>query len=233
MAAITLGPIVTDIHGSIGGVTFQRNPSGFIARSKPPKRASTRPGQAVVLSQYASLCQLWQSLSSTQQAEWAEAAAADTKMNKWGVNRQLTGFNLFISAGFAFLSLGVPFDGVFYSTDSPSTLPAFIAELSSGDLRIVFSTPYNMTTNSFLLFTTPPITGVKGHRRGALRLTSFVQVLEDEIYSFSDGWEKAHKLSVSEVFADNTATIQVLLFPIRRINGYTSWPAYNYFSISG
>lgn len=70
MARIKLGPVVTDIAGSIGGATIQRNKFGYSMRSKPLPLYSQTPSQYNVRSKIASLQYSWQSLTDSQRLQW-------------------------------------------------------------------------------------------------------------------------------------------------------------------
>jgi len=70
MARIKLGPMVTDISGSVGGATFQRSRFGITMRSKPlPIRSQTIP-QYNVRNIIRSLQNSWQSLTDAQRLQW-------------------------------------------------------------------------------------------------------------------------------------------------------------------
>lgn len=65
-----MGPVVTDISGSIGAVTIQRNRFGMTMRSKPlPKRSET-PAQFLIRRHIISLQYSWQALTDAQRLQW-------------------------------------------------------------------------------------------------------------------------------------------------------------------
>lgn len=70
MARIKLGPVVTDIAGSIGGMTIQRNKFGLTMRSKPLPLFSQTSSQYVIRQYIRSLQNSWQSLSDAQRLQW-------------------------------------------------------------------------------------------------------------------------------------------------------------------
>lgn len=84
MAQVQLGPIVSQIAGSVAGSTFQRGASGFQLRRKPlPILRRTKPASSQrqwmgFLSRY------WSTLSAFQREQWAEAAALLSWANKFG-----------------------------------------------------------------------------------------------------------------------------------------------------
>lgn len=70
MARIKLGPIVTDISGSIGGLTIQRNRFGMTMRAKPLPLYSETPAQYDIRRKIAFLQYSWQALTDAQRRQW-------------------------------------------------------------------------------------------------------------------------------------------------------------------
>ena len=70
MARIKLGPMITDIAGSIGGATFQRNRFGMTMRTKPLPKKSETPAQFNIRQKIASLQSSWQDLDNDQRRQW-------------------------------------------------------------------------------------------------------------------------------------------------------------------
>lgn len=97
MARITYGDIVTNITGSIGGVTFQNNRSGAIARLKPKRRATGSSLQSQRLIVTRQLNSIWHTLSLEQQNLWSSFADTYNIIGRSGVEKTVTGYNWFIS----------------------------------------------------------------------------------------------------------------------------------------
>lgn len=70
MARIKLGPLATDIAGSIGGATIQRNRFGYTIRSKPLPLKSETPAQYTVRRLIIHLQYSWQGLSDAVRLQW-------------------------------------------------------------------------------------------------------------------------------------------------------------------
>lgn len=70
MARIKLGPMITDISGSIGGATFQRNRFGMTMRTKPLPLYSQTSAQYTVRRLITILQNTWQNLSDAQRLQW-------------------------------------------------------------------------------------------------------------------------------------------------------------------
>ena len=70
MARVKLSPIFTNISGSIGGMTVQRNKFGVSLRQKPLPLKSNSPAQYIV-RQYMTIIQAaWQDLTDAQRLQW-------------------------------------------------------------------------------------------------------------------------------------------------------------------
>jgi len=70
MARIKLGPALTDISGSVGGMTIQRNRWGITARQKPLPLHSETTAQYNIRRMMVELQASWQNLTDAQRLQW-------------------------------------------------------------------------------------------------------------------------------------------------------------------
>ena len=70
MARVKLSSLLTDISGSIGGLTIQRNKYGITARQKPLPPSSFSPAQYIVRRNMAIIQHAWQDLTDAQRLQW-------------------------------------------------------------------------------------------------------------------------------------------------------------------
>jgi len=70
MARIKLGPMITDIAGSVGGATFQRSRFGITMRAKPLPLYSQTTAQYTIRRHITSLQYNWQALTDDQRQQW-------------------------------------------------------------------------------------------------------------------------------------------------------------------
>ena len=70
MARAKLSPIVTEISGSIGGVTIQRNKFGVTLRQKPLPANPASVGQYNVRKNIVIIQKAWQALTDAQRLQW-------------------------------------------------------------------------------------------------------------------------------------------------------------------
>jgi len=105
MARVTYGPEVTELAGSIGGVTYQKNASGNIAklRSNPVVNPTLR--QAVRQNNMAMLVAYWPTLSQADKDLWNDLAAAHLHTTPWGREKALSGYQWFLSANLTHRSI--------------------------------------------------------------------------------------------------------------------------------
>jgi len=174
MARITYGALITNIAGSIGGVTFQCNSSGAIAKLRSRSNKSSTPDQVARHSVLANLVSLWSTLSAVQQTAWNAIAAANVHISPWGESKQLNGYQWFISCnsnnilcGYAII-LAAP---AYASIAPPNT---FSLGISATNFNINIATGWNPGTDKILIYASPPMRQTSINlRRNLLLLTSY------------------------------------------------------------
>ncbi|GAH14639.1 unnamed protein product, partial [marine sediment metagenome] len=70
MARIKLGPLITDISGSIGMATIQRNRFGHTLRLKPLPKKSETPAQYTIRRHMITIQAAWQALTDAERLQW-------------------------------------------------------------------------------------------------------------------------------------------------------------------
>jgi len=156
MARVTYGESITEYAGSIGGVTFLRNPSGPIAklRSNPPVNPS--PDQSPYQTNMAKCVSYWPSLSQANKDAWDALAAAHDHTTPWGETKTLSGFQWFLSCNLDNLARG------FIILDTPHAWVAmvppdqFTIEVSSTYIRVAWSPAYDCV-HTLLAYCTLPL----------------------------------------------------------------------------
>ena len=84
MAKVTYGALVTEINGSIGGITFQTNRAGTIARIRPASFRSRTGKQNTEIANFTSLIAGFSALTLAQKQAWDTFASVHTKETKFG-----------------------------------------------------------------------------------------------------------------------------------------------------
>ena len=106
MALVTMGALVTDLKGSIGGSTFQHTGAGLIVRNKPIGRKSGTHSQSVIRQFPNTYTQAWRNLTMAQKLAWAAFAAVNLKKNRYGESKTISGFAWFESINYNFTRIG-------------------------------------------------------------------------------------------------------------------------------
>ena len=97
MARIIYGSIITDIKGSIGGITYQENGSGQIARLKPRKSKTNTQKQRDQQPRLKRIQKAWNELSLTNKILWNDFASVNNKIGLDGNAKVLTGYQWFVT----------------------------------------------------------------------------------------------------------------------------------------
>lgn len=172
MARVTYGPLVTELAGSIGGMTFQKNSSGNIARLKskqPLNPSQMQSDQQVTL---AMLVSLWSTISQANKDTWDALAAAHTHFNPWEEEKTLNGFQWFMSCNLNNLSCGWPAleTAPAYASISPPN--AFTLSADADEFDINIAAGWNPGTSKILIYATPPI------RQSSIKLRRSLFILD-------------------------------------------------------
>jgi hypothetical protein len=213
---------IGEIFGSIGGLTFQRNRSGKIVRTRPTVgKKSTTPQQNAHIK-HTQLLQEYQNLTLEQKQQWDTYAATFPKINKFGQEKTLTGQNWYESINFWRKALALPT----LSTPPPHTLPQsppdFDIEITETQLKLKPTQPHNYTDSPVIVWVSIPTSratnSINQQRKFALIIT------EDpgsEI-NITTEWEAATGLTWQPLTSFPNAQIFVCLESVRTESGITS-----------
>ena len=140
--------IVSEIRGSINGVTFARNRYGLYARSKASPVQPRTPAQAQRRAQLTVLSQRWRTLDESLRAEWRTFADDLRRSDTLGQQYRLSGLQAYLQ-----FNLWRALMGLTPQDNAPATLPAPTpvsitgVTLTTGqqaELNLAFSpTPYS------------------------------------------------------------------------------------------
>lgn len=153
MALIKTGPIVAEIRGSIGGVTFARNRGGQYARNRsvPLNPQTTR--QVAVRQEFGNLSNIWSTaLSPAQRTEWSTYAANVPLVNSLGESRNVSGINMFSRGNALLLDTGgaLADDGPAEFTQGPSFSPGLTIDATADTLDVVDLGGYDPDTSGVI-----------------------------------------------------------------------------------
>ncbi len=221
MASIQLSSLVTDITGSIGGTTFSRNRSGLTAKAKLTGKRSTTARQQIQLQNNNELRQQWAVLTVTEKQVWNEYALVNTKVNRYGRTKTLTGFNWFLSVNNAYYYVHGIYITVPPAFAYPAFLPTFSLAVTPTDIILTWSTPIDDSLIDVMIYTTPPVRGTANLQRGFYRATfKGVQPYAVSI-NLTAGWQVAHGMTWANISNDSNIIINVMVFAVAKSSGIT------------
>lgn len=192
MARVQFGALITEIVGSIGGFTFQKNRSGNIIRLRGnPSRASSAK-QTIAHQNHIRFLQLWQTLSSAERTLWNDFADTFPKTTKFGTVKTLNGQNWFESVNFNRDLFGLPVLSSPPVHELPEALPGFDFIVGTTEIEIVFAAPFNPVDNGLIIETTSLNTRSTTSFRRSSRLTEVLDSGPFTTIDLTASWESSH-----------------------------------------
>lgn len=157
MAKVLYGSQITGLIGSIGGLTFQTSNQSDIVRLRPISSNSLSADQQTQTSLFSEAIAAWALLSLANQALWQAFAVLHTKTSYYNEQKQLSGYNWFVSLYITATVLGstpLVAPPTFSTIPQP---PQFAVDLKphSSQLSLTFTPTYVHTGQVLLYFTSP------------------------------------------------------------------------------
>lgn len=190
MANIKYGHLISEARGSLNGSVFSRNTYGAYMRAKvsPVQPRTTR--QQEVRQRMAQIASAWRGLTQLQRDGWASLAQQVTRINVFGDNVPLTGFNLFMrlnrnifEAGGSLLAdapnLEIP--------DAPQ-ISSLAADASAGTLDVGFSPSPVPNNTVYILNATTDLSAGISYAGGKYRQISIIPATSTSPYAAGADW---------------------------------------------
>jgi hypothetical protein len=131
MAVIVPGPVVADIRGKVGGVTYSRNQGGLYVKANPDWTQPASGFRDATQDALEFVAKAWSdTLTENQRQSWRIYARAHPRPNRWGHRTLTNGYTFFVRANF-YLCVGR--ETIFYPTAPtlpPPPAPTFTASPS-------------------------------------------------------------------------------------------------------
>ncbi len=194
MARIQYGSIITDIKGSIGGITYQKNRSGQIARLRSGTFKTSTPKQTTAQGKHITILSTWQSLSLTDRDLWNLFAVANTKVNRFGEIKTLTGLNWFESINQTRMLFGLSFLLTPPVYSLPTAPPVYNLVVSPTVLTVEFIPVFAPVGTGMKIWTTPPLTRSTNSLRSEYRLTKVIQSGPYGLIDLTADWQNTHSI---------------------------------------
>lgn len=175
MAKILYSVPVSELTGSIGGVTFQRNSSGFIARSKPNKKVNPSAPQSASQIAVTSVINAWQDLNIGIREGWNQLAAGQPHITPWGQPRTLNGYQQFLSNNLNLKALNseIITEAPFYDPPAAPGIPQI--EFAPTQILVFLAEPSPTAPLYLQIYATPPL------RRSAVLIRQNNYLLQNTI----------------------------------------------------
>jgi hypothetical protein len=187
MARILYASQISELKGSIGGLSFQRNSSGTTCRLKPSRIQSAKTKQMPKQINFASAANAWHLLSQTDVENWNEYAAAHQKYNSWGELKTLSGYNWFMALYNNALLVGAT---------PRTTCPAAYSPLAMQESDLVYtssvldfeSSEFVHESHYLVAYCSPPIFSYGQKDRSRMRFMKVFPPGTDSVWDFKDEW---------------------------------------------
>lgn len=222
MAKVSYGGLITNLRGSIGGLTFQQTRAGNIVRLKPMPTVSTTIKQNNQNTVLADLQIKWASLSYNTKNAWDNYALTYTKIDRYGNVKTLTGFNWFFLVNSNLLTINqsfIPAPPTYSLPDSPD---AYEIETSQTELLLTFDSVMTRNNQSLVIFTTPPTAISTLSFQSLLRLTKVVNLSAYDSINLTQSWQNTHEISYPPNSINDVFSVGVLAMMIVNDTGISS-----------
>lgn len=221
MALIQLGPLISAIKGSIGGITFSSIRAGIVVKSRLTGKKSRTQKQGISLNNAIANTNQWNILQNDDKEVWNQYAEINTLVDRYGVTKILTGYNWFQLLNTSSVFLGDGFLTLPPTHEIPEAMPSYIVDALPDDLVITTSIPINTVTTGINLFTSSPQKSNALFNRGAFRLTDISGIDVSVPFSIKEAWENTHGLDYESTVLNATFNINTMIMPIDKTSYVT------------
>ena len=199
MALVTPSIFFTNIKGSVAGTTFSSNRAGLTAKTRLTGKRNTTQKQAITLNQSLAVTNAWNALPNPDKILWNNYALANTFTDRYGVIKQLTGFQWFKQINSASYFLNASYVDTPPAYAIPDALPSFEVNCDATDIVISPSMAIDTATTGIYVYTTPPNKANANFNRGLVRLTDIGATDYSGDFSIRYAWEQTHGLNYGTI----------------------------------
>lgn len=165
--------LVTQISGSIGGMTGSRNAGGLYFRGRAMPSNPNTPGQQAIRQTFGSLTNAWHLLTQAQRDDWAVYAQNVPLPDRLGDQRNVSGQNQFVRANAPRVQAGLAIISAAPTTFNIGNTPVPAAELVVDDagtvsVNVTVGTPG--IAGNILSYVSRPQTATINYFRGPYQL---------------------------------------------------------------
>lgn len=190
MARIKLSPIVTQISGSIGGITIQRNKFGISMRQKPLPFKSQSSAQYVIRQHMITIQHAWQNLTDAQRLQWNRFLDFSGQTINKDKSVKLSGHALYLKYQMFRLLAGYSLLTTIAYVPMPAQAVVVGVTVAADSLQLEVSASQVHTTQFFLFFMTVPKLENQAPSRRGLRYMYIVPATHT-VFQFKDSYKAA------------------------------------------
>jgi hypothetical protein len=181
MARVKLSGLISDISGSVSGMTFQQSASGLTLRKKPFPINVSSVSQLNQRALIRSIQNLWFELSQSDHDKWNYFLSWSNQSQNHNTHKLINGYQLFIKYQIARSLIGLsPLTSFIFKPLDPPTL-TFELWNSGSQFFALFSDYVENSNYFFNLFLTYPVNVGTSYRVNGLRFMK-VSYFEDRYY---------------------------------------------------
>jgi hypothetical protein len=218
MAQAKYGTIITELKGSIGGNTFQRNGYTTIVKTRRgPKRATT-VSQNTIHNLLSLLTRRWATLTVAQQQAWRDFAAAHPVDDPFGQPKVLLGINWYVKINGYYYILNGSFldEPPQYITPIPFLTLTFQRNID--DIMLDFGEDWNFEEYPVEIFATFPTQRSTFGQKAGFKLIVFQRVHINRQINISNKYLNKYGINLPAPGGSNKVNV---LFKVRAINRQT------------
>lgn len=222
MARVQYGALVTALSGSLGGITFQNNASGTIARLKSGTLSNPTTKQSIAQQALTKWISAWQQLPYLSKVAWNNYAILYPKIDQFGNSKILTGLNWFQSINYNLELIGQPSVTLPPVHTLPTGVPSYTIVLTATSASIVFSPAFNPVGESLIIRATPPLSRSTTSVRQDMRLILTEVTPPWTTIDITAAWSAYFGIDWADIQAPYCYTIAVSVQTVNNISGIAS-----------
>jgi len=222
MAVILPGAIISDLRGSIGGVSFHQGRAGIIASKRSSQTKAKTVQQSEIQEIFIAALMNYQALTNTQKNLWNDYAVAYPHTNKFGQQRILTGQNYFFALNYYRFYVG---ESLFQEPPARVLPPAtgnYSVTLSSTQIIVTFDTAFNPTNGGIIIFATIPTTTITTSHRSQWRIIYGSAIPPFTTIDLTADYNTKFGIDYGTIAANGTFNIGIMILNFNLLSGVYS-----------
>lgn len=214
MALVTPSELFSNIKGSIGSTTFSTNRAGLIAKRKVTGHKNYTKKQANIIKIQSYVSGQWQNLTLVQQELWNDYADLYTQVDKFGVEKSLSGFNWFVHMNNINYALNETIIDEPPAREAAETIPSYEGVISSELMYIQMSEEIDFANHELYIFASLPKQQTNKTNRGNLRLIKTITDPNFTILDIKEDYESAFNVVWEDITNNSSFTVQFFIYSV-------------------